>query len=78
MTFWYFEPPDPKFPYRVELCDSKLDTASEWLHINVPDTGDHGDEAGWQWARSAITPTDTHVYAFRNQDDATRFALTWS
>lgn len=78
MSFCYFETPDPEFPYRVELCNSKLDTASQWLHINVPDTGDHGDEAGWQWDRSAITPTHTHVYAFRSQDDATRFALAWS
>jgi hypothetical protein len=78
MSFWYFEPPDPKFPYRVELCASKLMPASEWLHINVTDTGDHGDKEEWQWDRSAITPTHTHMYAFRNEDDATRFALAWS
>ncbi len=78
MSFWAFEPPDPEFPYRVELCASNMPAASGWLRINVPDTGDAGDEAGWLWDRSAISPTHTHIYAFRHEDDAIRFALTWS
>ena len=78
MSFWYFEPPDPEFPYRVELCAHKMAPAAEWLHMNVPDTGDHGDQELWQWDRSAISPTNTHIYAFRHEQDAIKFALTWS
>lgn len=78
MSFWHFEPPDPEFPYRVELCASKLQVVSEWLRINVPDTGDAGDEEGWLWDRSAISPHDTHMYAFKHEHDAILVALTWS
>jgi hypothetical protein len=65
------------FPYWVELAHTHRDMADNWLHVNVPDTGDDGDEDGWMWYRSPVTPTNTHIYAFKRSDHAAEFALAW-
>ena len=66
------------FPYRVELCASHVKAVTVWMSINLPDTGDDGDESGWLWDRSHITPTHTHIYSFKSSEHAALFALAWT
>ena len=66
------------FPHRVELSRILSDQADVWLQVNLPDTGDAGDQSGWLWDRSSITTKLTHIYSFRSSEHAAQFALTFS
>lgn len=67
-----------EFPYKVELCASLRVMADNWLHVNVPDTGDEGDRDGWLWDRGPLYLSGTHTYSFKHEQDALQFSLTWS